>query len=274
MGYLSNNFMNFLPVMSQYSSRIFMFAVVIYITGFSGINAKECSKCWHYRFEPTEFELIGEKPLGFFMDSLPLCTDYKRNDFFNLDLETEIKEGMSCEIDTAGIFNKHMVLDIIYKIGLGKQYLVGKTILIETAEDKFRPIYVYLDDMEDFFPKASKLAHVDSHDILISKTRLGGQGAFYDEQYWTWNDECDCPCLLKFDFSFEKIFTPIIKEEFKVSHIGSFDPDSLYAWSFIARPGDHDNWPMGGTIWVKLKIEGCDLMVIDSGYNAKRVASH
>lgn len=249
-------------------------SILLFILLYDENAASNCADCWRYNRAPVSGPPSEEKPLEYFIDSLPQFTYYRHNDWFGLNLEKEITDKFIWKLDSIGRISGKMVVDIVYKMGTGVHYLVAKAILLEIKKGKYRPLYIYVDDMESLFPEKSQIAHIGSHDILWTNSRLGGQGGYYDREYWTWNDDCDCPCWLEFDYSFKQIFASIIRGEFEISHMGSFDPDSLFCWAYVERPGDHYHWPTGGTMWVKLKIDGCKLMVVNRGYDSSRIAPH
>ncbi|HEX2896989.1 MAG TPA: hypothetical protein VHP63_02945 [candidate division Zixibacteria bacterium] len=235
--------------------------------------AFKCQDCWRAEDSESTKAPYCDRPLSYYTDSVASYVDLPEDWILN-SFGVKTKKVFSLIVDTVGLLNGGNVLDLIYNIGSPERHLVGKTILHEAVQNRYHVLYVYVSQMGEFFPAKSELFHIDSLQILTTKSRLGGQMSMYSTSHWTWNFDHGCPCTLNIGFSIKELFAQDIKREFKISSIGSLVFDSMYFWSYVELPGDHYRWPTGGKVWIKLAINGCELIVVDKGYDSTDIASH
>lgn len=234
--------------------------------------------CWQYVDQWDISDTAITKPLQFFVDSLVKYTSIHK--FAGpLEFDDELQEGIQYQIDTIGTFRDREVLDIIYKIEKGKHPLgpfSGKTILLQSRPSSglYHLMYAFINQETEFFPAPSKLTVADSHQVLYTLSRLGGQGGHYSKHYWTWDDACGCPIQIDLKMDLDELFRSEYDSSYRVSGRRIFVPDSLFLWAYVEKPGDHPRWPEGGKVWIKFAVDSCGLEIIDKGYNPDDIASH
>jgi len=238
---------------------------------------KDCLTCAGGRTNSRDISPYCGKPLAFFRDSVSSYADFERVKWDIRAFDIPIRQILHMSVDTVGVLRGLQVIDLIYEVGDTAQHrnLTGKTIVMENPGGGYDLLYVFVGAFGDFYPRSSRIVHIDSGSILTTKSRLGGQMAIYSEEQWVWNGSGDCLCELNFDQVPIAWFRQEIgNDQYTLSHVHSLDLDSLYWWAYVKRPDDNYHWPSGGKVWVWLKLVGCELLVVDKGYDSTQVASH
>lgn len=230
---------------------------------------KGCEDSWNFVEQDSIRSSIGDKPLSYYVDSISSLSRFNHYVWWKKNRDSAFNTGLECKIDSLGEIHGNLVIDLLYRQGVDYQGIAGKVIVIQTSRNRFRPLYVQFAELGELYPVSSRIVQVGSNQILCTKSRLGGQMTQYVEKYWTWDEKCDCPCELRFGFSFREVVAPLIGHELETSYIGEFIPDSLFLWSYISLPGDDYRHPSGGVAWLKLNLAACSLQVVESGYDPR-----
>lgn len=225
--------------------------------------------CWVYKNDNGNYVKSPNKPLGYYIDSIIYHTDYAwlfNNDYIRFD-----SMELGYNIDTIGYLNNRLTVELHYSV-YGQHKGEGKIVLLEDKPKLFRILYMYPIGNTVHYDKSARIVIIDNSTILYVKNRSTGQDLSYEEKYWVWPLESDCPCELNQNKYVRTVFKNAIPFEYR--YYLFFSIDSLYAGSWIWKMDDHPNWATGGFIKLWYEINGCDLTIIKHEYDSSRIASH
>lgn len=169
-------------------------------------------------------------------------------------------------IDTVGSLAGQTVVDVFGTIEASDwedstkrhTHKAIKATAMETSRNEYRLVYAKGGGVSEIYFEPSHLIQVDGTEVLYTKSRLGGQEAFYDEACWIWNEDIGIPQRLEIWRQLVAVQYQLFPAGHRYVH-GEFNFDSMCLQGWTVKNGDDYRHPSGGYAKIQLGIEAGNL---------------
>jgi hypothetical protein len=153
--------------------------------------------------------------------------------------------------------------EVIHRVDGDESFRILKMILVERKPEEFCEIYHEQGDSGILIVDPTFIADVGGEKVLSTHDRVPGTGNFYNEAYWTFDN--DGPIALDLDVIEEAVGT-VVPDGMGVWKGGGFDVASLSYEAGVWKEGDANCCPSGGRVRVKLALKNHKLVVVSKHF--------